>query len=209
MARYIGPVCRFCRTEGTKLYLKGDRCNTEKCSFDRRNYAPGMHGKALKGKASEFKQQLREKQKVKRVYGLLEGQFRLTFKRAAVQRGVTSELFFRALETRLDNVVYRMGFARSRTEARQVVSHYHVLVNGKRLNIPSANVKVGDVVSIKPSSLQSPIFASAQELFARRSQLGWFQVDGAKYTGKVVADPKREDIQLPVTDRMIVEFYSK
>ena len=208
MALYHGPVCRFCRREGQKLFLKGDRCFTERCSFDRRAYAPGQHGQK-RGKLSEFGQQLREKQKVRRVYGITEKSMRLTFERAASSRGVVSENFFRNLENRLDNVVYRMGFARTRSEARQVVRHNHILVNGKRLNIPSANVSVGDVVTICESSRNMPVFPLAAELFAKRAAIQWVDVDHKGFTGKVTAAPTRDDIHLNVKERMIVELYNK
>lgn len=208
MARYTGPVCRFCRREGTKLYLKGERCYTDKCSFDRKSYVPGMHGKR-RTKISEFGTQLREKQKVRRVYGMLEGQFKRLFQVAEKKRGVTSEIFFKNLELRLDNVVYRMGLARSRSEARQVVKHNHIFVNGKRCNVPSLAVKVGDEISVKESSREKVVFTAATELYKRRLPLNWFEVDHAKLSGKVVAEPQRDDIQLAVTDRLIVELYSK
>lgn len=210
MARYIGSVCRFCRREGAKLYLKGERCYTEKCAFERKAYAPGMHGAAGKrAKISEYGTQLREKQKVRRSYGLMEKQFRSLFEAASNKKGVTSETFFRSLELRLDNVVYRMGFARSRNEARQLVRHNHILVNGKRLNIPSASIKVGDEISIPEKSQKIKTFESAKEVYASRVPLNWFEVDHSKFSGKIVSAPNREDIQMPVTDRLIVELYSK
>jgi len=208
MARYTGPVCRFCRREGVKLYLKGERCYTDKCSFDRKAYVPGMHGKR-RAKLSEYGVQLREKQKVRRVYGMLEGQFKRLFQASEKKRGVTSEIFFRNLELRLDNVVFRMGLARSRSEARQVVKHNHVFVNGKRCNVPSLTVKVGDEISVKESSREKPSFVASAELYKRRLPLNWFEVDHTKFSGKVVAEPQRDDIQLAVTDRLIVELYSK
>jgi len=191
-----------------KLFLKGERCMTDKCAFERKGYAPGQHGQR-RAKVSEYGSQLREKQKVKRVYGLLERQFRLTFEHSVLERGVTSEIFFRNLELRLDNVVFRMGFSRSRNEGRQVVRHNHVLVNGKRCNIPSARLKVGDVVTVAQKSQSKSQFKSSGELFARRLALPWVQVDHGKATGKVVAQPTRDDIGLPVKERLIVELYSK
>ncbi len=191
-----------------KLFLKGERCMTDKCAFERKGYAPGQHGQR-RAKVSEYGSQLREKQKVKRVYGLLERQFRLTFEHSVLERGVTSEIFFRNLELRLDNVVFRMGFSRSRNEGRQVVRHNHVLVNGKRCNIPSARLKVGDVVTVAEKSQSKSQFRSSGELFARRLALPWVQVDHGKATGKVVAQPTRDDIGLPVKERLIVELYSK
>jgi len=191
-----------------KLFLKGERCMTDKCAFERKGYAPGQHGQR-RSKVSEYGSQLREKQKVKRVYGMLERQFRLTFAKSSAERGVTSEIFFRNLETRLDNVVYRMGFARSRNEARQVIRHNHLLVNGKRCNIPSARLKVGDEVALTAKSAKKGQFQLAAELQARRAALPWFQVDHSKSSGKILANPTRDDIHLPVKERLIVELYSK
>jgi len=208
VARYNGPVCRFCRREGEKLFIKGERCLTDRCSFERRGYAPGQHGQK-RTKLSEFGTQLREKQKVKRVYGLMEKPLRITFRRSIRERGVTSDIFFRNLEMRLDNAVFRMGFARSRQEGKQTVRHNHILVNGKRCNIPSALVKVGDVVSVAEASSKNPKFALAADLFARRPALPWFQADHSKFTAKVVANPTREDIHLNVKERLIVELYNK
>ncbi len=208
MAKYNGPVCRLCRREGQKLFLKGERCLTDKCSFERREYAPGMHGQA-RGKLSEFGVQLREKQKVKRVYGVIEKPFRNLFARAVKERGVTSDIFFRKLELRLDNVVFRMGFARSRQEAKQVVRHNHIMVNGKRLNIPSAELSVGDVVSLREKSSKFAQFAESDGLFQKRPKLPWFEVDRPKNMGKIVAEPTRDDIGLAVKERLIVELYSK
>ena len=208
MARYIGAVCRHCRREGVKLFLKGMRCQTDKCAIERRAYGPGQHGQK-RGKLSEFGSQLREKQKVKRVYGMLEKQFRLTFQRSVAERGVTSDIFFRNLETRLDNVVYRMGFARSRTEARQVVRHNHILVNGKRCNIPSARLSVGDEVRVVDKSKSKGLFQLAAEIYSKRANLNWFSVDHNKAVGKIVSNPTRDDIHLPVKERLIVELYSK
>lgn len=181
---------------------------TDRCAVERKAYAPGMHGQK-RGKVSEYGTQLREKQKVKRVYGLMEKQFRLTFKRSAAERGVTSDIFFRNLELRLDNVVYRMGFARSRSEGRQVVRHNHILVNGKRCNIPSATLKVGDEVTVAPKSSKANQFAMSAEVYAKRASLPWVSVDHAKFAGKVAANPTRDDIHLPVKERLIVELYSK
>ena len=208
MALYHGPGCRFCRREGQKLFLKGDRCFTERCSFDRRAYAPGQHGQK-RGKLSEFGQQLREKQKVRRVYGLTEKTMRNTFEKASADRGITPDVFFRKLEQRLDNVVYRMGFARSRTEARQIVRHNHILVNGKRVNIPSAAVDTGDLVAVSEKSRTMPVFTLAADLFSKRAAIRWLDVDHKGLTGKVTAVPTREDIHLNVKERMIVELYSK
>lgn len=209
MAKYTGPVCRMCRREGQKLFLKGDRCLSEKCSFDRRGYAPGMHGQK-KSKLSEFGQQLREKQMVRRVYGVLERPFRNIFERASQQlKGVTSEVFFEKLELRLDNVVFRMGFAASRNDAKQVVRHSHVLVNGKRVNLPGQTLKMGDEVRLAEGSKSLGRFAVAAENFAKRSTIPWIEVDQEKKTGKIIGVPKRDDIQLNVKERLIVELYNK
>jgi small subunit ribosomal protein S4 len=208
VARNLDPKCRQCRREGEKLFLKGERCLTDRCSFERRGYAPGQHGQK-RTKLSEFGTQLREKQKVKRVYGLMEKPLRITFRRSIRERGVTSDIFFRNLEMRLDNAVFRMGFARSRQEGKQTVRHNHILVNGKRCNIPSALVKVGDVVSVAEASTKNPKFALAADLFARRAALPWFQADHTKFTAKVTANPTREDIHLNVKERLIVELYNK
>ncbi len=208
MARYTDSSCRLCRREGGKLFLKGERCMTDKCSFERRNYAPGQHGQR-RAKLSEFGAQQREKQKVKRVYGMLERQFRTEFDKAAQTKGVTADIFFRNLELRLDNAVFRMGFATSRNDARQVVRHNHILVNGKRLNIPSAKLKVGDEVSLAEKSKPMGRFALAKEHYAKRATLPWVDVDHNKMLAKVIAQPQRDDIQLNVKERMIVELYSK
>jgi small subunit ribosomal protein S4 len=208
MAQYHGPVCRFCRRENQKLFLKGERCLTDKCSFERRAYPPGQHGQK-RGKLSEFGQQLREKQKVRRVYGLTEKSMRIQFRKASAQRGVASDIFFRNLEQRLDNVVYRMGFARSRTEARQIVRHNHILVNGSRVNMPGANVAIGDVVLVSEKSRSMGVFPLAAELFAKRAASPWVEVDHKAFSGKVIAAPTREDIHLNVKERMIVELYNK
>ena len=181
---------------------------TDKCAIERRAYPPGQHGQR-RSKLSEYGTQLREKQKVKRVYGVLERQFRLFFRRSVNERGVTSDIFFRRLEMRLDNVCFRMGYARSRNEARQVVAHNHILVNGKRCNIASAQVAVGDEVSLAPKSQKRAQFASSAELYSKRASLAWFSVDHGKGTGKIVQNPTRDDIHLPVKERLIVELYSK
>jgi small subunit ribosomal protein S4 len=208
MARHRGAVCCFCRRENQKLFLKGERCYTDKCSFERRNYGPGQHGQR-RSKLSEFGQQLREKQKAKRFYGMMERQFRIEFDRAANTRGVTADIFFRNLEMRLDNAVYRMGFAVSRSDARQVVRHCHVLVNGKRVNIPSAHLKVGDEVKLVDASSSGVRFQLAKDHFSKRPPVAWLQVDHGKNTAKVIALPQRDDVQLNVKERMIVELYNK
>ena len=210
MARCTGAVCRLCRKEGVKLFLKGERCNTDKCAVERKAYGPGMHGASGKrGKMSEYSTQLREKQKVKRVYGMGEKAFRTQFDLSVKKRGVTSELFFESLELRLDNVVYRMGFARSRSEARQLVRHNHILVNGRRCNIPSARSSVGDVVAVAVKSHEIPGVQRSSEVFQERVPLQWVEVDHTKHEGKVIKAPTREDIQLLVKERLIVELYSK
>lgn len=209
MAKYTGPVCRFCRREGMKLFLKGERCLTDKCSIDRRNYPPGQHGQNRKGKLSEFGAQMREKQKVRRVYGMCEKPFRNLFDVAVQKRGVTSEVFFQLLELRLDNVAFRMGFAASRNEAKQFVRHNHILVNGKRVNIPSARLAVGDVVAVAEGSKKNTRFVTNADLFTKRAPLPWVDVDHTKLQGKVIAMPQRDDVQLNVKERMIVELYNK
>lgn len=208
MAKYNGPRCRLCRREGQKLFLKGERCLTDKCSYERREFAPGMHGQR-RAKLSEFGTQLREKQKVKRVYGMMEGPFRNLFKKADQERGVTSDVFFKKLELRLDNVIYRMGWASSRQDAKQAVRHNHIILNGKRCNIPSAQVKVGDTISLAEKSKNKGRFEQADLLYEKRPKLAWFEVDRAKNIGKIVAEPTRDDIGLAVKERLIVELYSK
>ena len=199
-------VCRHCRREGSKLYLKGERCYSDKCSFERKPMPPGMTASQRRGKQTEYGNQLREKQKVKRVYGMMEKQFRSLFASSDKRKGITSENFFNSLELRLDNVVYRMGFARSRNEARQLVSHKHILVNGKRCNIPSAVVSVGDEVTVKEKSRTNTGRELSAELYGKRVALPWFDVDHTKLSGKITAQPTREDIQLAVKDRLIVEL---
>lgn len=208
MARYTGPACRFCRREGAKLYLKGERCYTDKCSFERKPYAPGVHGKK-RAKMSDYALQLREKQKVRRTYGLLEKAFAKLFHKASRQRGVTADTFFRKLELRLDNTVFRMGFACSRQSARQLVTHNHFLVNNKPCNVASRTLALGDVISVCEGSRSLPAVQQARELFRRRSPLAWIDVDEAAYQGKVVALPQKDDIQMSVKDHLIVELYSK
>lgn len=208
MARYIGPVCKLCRREGMKLFLKGDRCYTDKCSFDRRPFPPGQHGQA-RVKFSEYGLRLREKQKVRRIYGVLERQFRRYFAMADRQKGITGQNLLVLLERRLDNVVYRLGFAATRSEARQLVLHGHVLVNGKRVNIPSYLVKVGDKVSIREKSRSIPRIKEAMEGAERRGPITWLELDKENFTGTVKAEPVREEITLPINEQLIVEFYSR
>lgn len=208
MARYKDSVCRLCRREGLKLYLKGDRCYTPRCAVDRRAYAPGEHGQGRK-KVSEYGLQLREKQKTRRIYGILEGQFRLYFKKAERQQGVVGENLLRLLERRLDNVVYRLGLGASRNEARQLVRHGHFTVNGKKVNIPSFLVKVGDVIDVREKSKESPRVKELMERAADRTPPAWLEFDANKTTGSVVALPARDQIDAPVQEHLIVELYSR
>jgi small subunit ribosomal protein S4 len=207
LARYTGPVCRLCRREGLKLFLKGSRCFTDKCAIERRNYPPGQHGLG-RSKRSAYSEQLREKQKAKRIYGLLEGQFRRYFERAERDKGVTGDNLLRLLERRLDNVVFRLGFAASRAEARQVVTHGHVQVNGRKVSLPSFLVKVGDQVQLRTSSsMQQRI---ADNLSAGRGQVPqWLDLSAGDKRGVVRSLPLRDDIQIPVQEQLIVELYSK
>jgi small subunit ribosomal protein S4 len=208
MARYIGAVCRLCRREGQKLFLKGERCYTGKCAIDRRPYAPGQHGKR-RTKISEYGLQLREKQKAKRIYGVLETQFRNYFAQADSKKGITGENLLILLECRLDNVAYRAGLGRSRTEARQVVRHNHITVNGKKVNIPSYQVRVGDVIEIKEKSQGIQRFKDIFEVTSSNTIPEWLDVDLENYTIKVVDIPTREQIGTQVQETLIVELYSK
>ena len=208
MARYTGAVCRLCRREGQKLFLKGDRCYTDKCAVERRAYAPGMHGNARNKKLSEYGVQLREKQKARRYYGVLESQFAEYFEMASKRKGMTGENLLAILESRLDNVVYRLGFAMSRAEARQLVRHGHFTVNGKKVNIPSYLVSVGDTIELKDSSRSLDKFKGALEANASRVVPKWLEMD-KNNVAKVVAVPAREDIDLPIEEHLIVELYSK
>lgn len=208
MAKYNDAKCRLCRREGTKLFLKGDRCYTDKCSQDRRPYAPGQHGRARK-KVSEYALQLREKMKVRRIYGVLEKQFHGYFVSADMAKGVTGANLLSALERRLDNVVYRMGFANSRSQARQMVRHGIFTLNGHKVTIPSLQVRVGDEVSVPEKSRKIPVLAEAQEVIARRGCPAWLEVDGAAFKGLIKALPQRDDIQTPINESLIVELYSK
>lgn len=208
MARYTGSKCRICRREGAKLFLKGDRCFTDKCAFERRPYAPGMHGRIRK-KMSDYAIQLREKQKVRKMYGILEDQFRAYFERADMQKGVTGVNLLVSLERRLDNVIYRLGFANSRSQARQLVRHGIFTLNGRRVTIPSLQIRVNDVLEVREKNRNSPIIQEAQQVIARRGCPEWLEVDGEKLKGKVNAMPSREDIQFPINEQLIVELYSK
>ena len=206
MARYRGPVCKLCRREGMKLFLKGERCLTEKCSIERRSYPPGEHGRG-RIKQSEYLLQLREKQKARRYYGLLEKQFRTYYQKAARRSGVTGDNLLRMLETRIDNVVYRLGFAASRAQARQLVRHGHFSVNGRRVNIPSYQVKPDDVVALKTGSGAEQIVRDATDLTAAVAP--WLQADHDGLTGTVLKWPERAEIDTPVSEQLIVELYSK
>lgn len=206
MARYTDASCRLCRREGQKLFLKGERCYSPKCAIEKRNYAPGQHGQSRK-KVSEYGLQLREKQKAKRFYGVLETQFRNYFEKAAKKKGITGENLLIMLETRLDNAVFRMGFASSRKEARQLVRHGHFTVNGEKQNIPSFSVKAGDSIKVKEKSASSPKFKEIKDMSI--SVPSWITVDVEKLEGKVVAMPRREDIDTPIAEHLIVELYSK
>ena len=206
MARYTDANCRLCRREGQKLFLKGDRCYSSKCAIDRRGYAPGQHGQG-RSKISDYGLQLREKQKAKRFYGLQETQFRNLFDKAARKSGITGENLLILLETRLDNVVFRLGFASSRKEARQLVNHGHFQVNGKKVNIPSYAVKPGDVIKVKEKSTNSPKFKEVKEMSI--TVPSWVAVDVEKLEGKILSVPTRSEIDTPVAEHLIVELYSK
>ena len=208
MARYTDAVCRLCRREGQKLFLKGDRCYTEKCAIGRRAYPPGQHGQG-RSKASEYGSQLREKQKAKRYYGVLESQFRSYFEMAQKRKGKTGENLLAILETRLDNVVYRLGFAMSRAEARQLVTHGHFTVNGRKVNIPSFLVKPGMVVAIKEKSRDLDKFKAVIEANSFRQPPKWLEYDAENLCAKVTGVPARDDIDLPIEEQLIVELYSK
>ena len=206
MARYTDANCKLCRREGQKLFLKGERCYSSKCAIERRNYAPGQHGQARK-KQSDYGNQLREKQKAKRFYGMQETQFRNLFEKAAKRQGKTGENLLILLETRLDNAVFRLGFAASRKEARQLVTHGHFTVNGKKADIPSMELKAGDVIAVKEKSQKSPKFKEIKEMSI--TVPAWMEVNIDKLEGKIVAMPRREEIDTPIADHLIVELYSK
>ena len=208
MARYTGPSCRLCRRENLKLFLKGERCYTDKCAFERRQYPPGQHGQG-RTKFSSYGEQLREKQKVKRVYGLLEKQFRLTFNRAARKRGITGDNLIAILESRFDNMVYRLGFAASRNDARQLIRHGHFTVNGIKVNIPSSILKPGDVVQPREKSTKIEKIKESVETAKQRGVPAWLEIDVEKFEGKVVALPKRDEITMPMNEQLIVELYSR
>lgn len=209
MARYTGAACRLCRRENLKLFLKGDRCFGDKCAFERRPYAPGQHGQRRGGKFSDYQVQLREKQKVKRIYGVLEKQFRKYYYRAEKKKGITGTNLLFFLECRLDNIVYRMGFAASRNQARQLIRHGAFLVNDKKVNIPSFQVKVGDVVQVKESSRKVNTINESMETVVRRGIPGWIDVDKDNYRGTLKSMPNREELTMPIQEQLIVELYSK
>ena len=209
MARYRGSVCRLCRRENLKLFLKGDRCYSDKCAFERRSYPPGQHGQRRGGKYSDYRLQLREKQKVKRIYGVLETQFRGYYRRAERQKGITGTNLLLLLERRMDNVVYRMGFASSRNQARQLVRHNHFLVNGKKVNIPSYLLKPGDVVEVREKSRNVAPIVEAMETVVRRGIPNWIEVEKEKFRGTFKSLPSREDLTMPIQEQLIVELYSK
>ena len=210
MARYIGPVCRQCRREGMKLFLKGERCFTEKCAIEKSNFPPGQHGQARKPKLSGYGTQLREKQKARRYYQVLENQFRNLFEKASKMKGITGDNMLQLLERRLDNVVLRVGFGTSRSQARQLVRHGHIDVNGKRVNIPSFVVKPNDVVAVHSGSKENPTILHARDATAHAPSPNWLEVDRENLTARVLGAPKREDlVQIQLNEQLIVELYSK
>jgi len=209
LARYTGPVCRLCRREGIKLFLKGPKCFTDKCPIEKRNFAPGQHGRDRKAKIVGYGLQLREKQKAKRIYFTLEGQFREYYEKASRAKAVTGLRLIQQLECRLDNVAFRLGFAGSRRQARQIVRHGHVEVNGRKVNIPSFQISIGDEIKVRPNSQKLLVVESASEFASHQPAPAWLSVDHANHTGKVLALPKREDVNLPVNEQLIVELYSK
>ncbi|HUI42540.1 MAG TPA: 30S ribosomal protein S4 [Terriglobia bacterium] len=209
MARYRDPVCRLCRREGTKLFLKGQRCLTDKCAIEKRNFAPGQHGKSRRPKVVGYGLQLREKQKVRRLYGILENQFRGYFERAAAGKDVTGEALLQMLERRLDNVIYRLGLSTSRAGARQLVRHGHILVGGRKVSIPSFQVMPGQEIVVRESSRKLAAIERALDLAGNRSVPGWLEFDRAAMKGRVLSLPKREDVNFPIQEQIIVELYSK
>jgi small subunit ribosomal protein S4 len=210
MARYSGPVCRLCRREGMKLFLKGERCHTEKCAIERRNFVPGQHGKDRKPKIVGYGLQLREKQKTRRYYRLLETQFRNLFEKANAMPGITGENLLGMLEKRLDNVIYRMGLGTSRAQARQMVRHGHFQVNGRKVNIPSFQVKPGQVVEVREGSKQNPAILSARDTTAHSPTPNWIEMDREALRGRILSQPKRDElVQIQINEQLIVELYSK
>ena len=209
MARYTDPVCRLCRREGIKLFLKGSKCFTDKCPLEKRNFAPGQHGKDRKAKVVGYGLQLREKQKTKRMYFAQETQFRNYFEKAARSKGVTGEILLQQLERRLDNVVYRLGLGISRRQARQLVRHGHIQVDGHKVNIPSYEVSVGEEIAVREGSRKLAILEQAKEFASHQNAPTWLEINRDNYSGRVLSLPKREEIQLPVNEQLIVELYSK
>ena len=210
MARYRGPVCRLCRREAMKLFLKGERCYSEKCAIEKRNFVPGQHGKDRKAKIVGYGLQLREKQKVKRIYGLLETQFRITFEKAVKMKGITGENLLGTLERRMDNVIYRMGLATSRSQARQTVRHGHIQVNGRKVNIPSFIVKPGDEISVRETSKTNVSIISSRDATAHAPAPSWMDVDRENLRGRINSIPRRDELtQIPMNEQLIVELYSK
>ena len=209
MARYTDPVCRLCRREGIKLFLKGSKCFTDKCPLEKRNFAPGQHGKDRKAKVVGYGLQLREKQKTKRMYFAQETQFRNYFEKAARSKGVTGEILLQQLERRLDNVVYRLGLGISRRQARQLVRHGHIQVDGHKVNIPSYEVNVGEEIAVREGSRKLAILELAKEFASHQNAPTWLEINRENYSGRVLSLPKREEIQLPVNEQLIVELYSK
>ncbi|HIC88309.1 MAG TPA: 30S ribosomal protein S4 [Anaerolineae bacterium] len=211
MARYTGPVCKLCRREGEKLYLKGERCYTTKCAFERRSYPPGVHGQRaqFRRKKSDYGMQLREKQRARRVYGVLERQFRRYFAEAAKRKGMTGVTLLQLLESRLDNVVYRLGFAASRNQARQLVRHGHIAVNGRKVDIPSYLCKAGDIIQVRENSRQKTYFKDLMERLSDHTVPEWMSLDVGNLSGRVLSAPTREQIDIPLNEQLIVEYYSR
>lgn len=209
MAKYTGPSCRMCRREGTKLYLKGNRCNTEKCSFERRKFAPGEHGQGFRKKVSDYGIHLREKQKARRIYGVLERQFRKYFKMAEKRSGITGEILLQILEQRLDNIVYRLGFAPSRSSARQLINHGHIKVDNRKVDIPSYLVKANQVISIAEASRSLQLIKEATEAATDVEKYEWLEVNHDNFSGKLISIPMKEQIPVDIDERLIVEYYSK
>jgi small subunit ribosomal protein S4 len=209
MARYTGPVCKLCRREGMKLFLKGERCFTPKCAIERRNQPPGQHGQRRRGKVSDYGLQLREKQKARRTYGILEKQFARHFEMAEKRPGVTGDNLLQILETRLDNIIYRLGIADSRPQARQVVSHGHILVNGTKTDIPSYLVKPGDTIAVRPEHIGDEYFKVVQVNIGRKDIPSWLTLDPATLSGRIVTLPARNDLDVNINEQLIVEFYSR
>jgi small subunit ribosomal protein S4 len=211
LARYRGPVCRLCRREGMKLFLKGERCHTEKCAIERRNFVPGQHGQTRKAKKTVgYGLQLREKQKVRRIYGVLEAQFRNTFAKAVKMKGITGENLLSTLERRLDSVIYRMGLGASRSQARQIVRHGHIQVNARKVNIPSFIVKPGDEITVRESSKTNPTILSSRDATAHAPSPSWMDVDRENLKGRINSTPRRDElVQIPINEQLIVELYSK